>query len=186
MQFATRTISDQLQALRTLENLIVRGGEHPRVVAAARKIVLDCPSRDDECELQAIYDAVKSGTPLVRALARGFPYRADPKTLDFFASADRLLAMCDAGACGGDCDEHTVLCGALAHALGFTVGARAFGRTHDEYVHVYAVALLPKKAESARQRDIHIVGMDTTVPRAFLGWQPPRGAYRTAWPKEVL
>lgn len=180
MKFTTRAIKNQLEALNVLADLICRGGEHPTVRAAALKIVGDCGSRDDQCELQAIFEAVKNGTPLVRALARGFPYRADPKTIDFFSSADRSLAMCAHGACGGDCDDHTVLNAALAHSLGFTTGARAYGKSNGEYTHVYAVALVPKAAQFAGS-NAQIVGMDTTVGRSYLGWQPPPGHYKTAW-----
>lgn len=180
MHFSTQTIGDQVQALQALAGLIRKGSEHPRVRAAALKIVSDCESRDDLCELQAIYDAVKNGTPLVKALSRGFPYRADPKTIDFFSSASRSLSMCEHGACGGDCDDHTVLNASLAGALGFTVGARGYGKRRDQLVHVYAVALVPKRADRAGP-NAKILAMDTTVPRSSLGWQPPPGVYPTAW-----
>jgi hypothetical protein len=180
VKFSTHASANQLQALNALAGLIRKGGEHPRVRAAALRIVSECPSRDDECELQAIFDAVKSGTPLVRGLRRGLPYRADPKSIDFFASADRMLSMCEHDACGEDCDGHCVLNGALAHSLGFTVGARAYGKSPGEYVHVYAVALVPKRAQFAGA-NAKIVGMDTTVPRSYLGWQPPPGHYKTSW-----
>lgn len=99
----TRSIPNQDAALRELAKLVQQGMEDPRVRATALKIVSKCPARDDLCELQAIYDAVKHGTPEVRALSGGFPYRADPKTLDWFQSAGRSLKMCEHGACGGDC-----------------------------------------------------------------------------------
>lgn len=180
MQFSTRAIANQDQALLALRDLIYKGSEHPRVRAAALKIVSECESRDDECELEAIFNAVKHGTPLVRALRAGFPYRADPKTVDFFSSAARSLSMCDHGACGGDCDDHTVLNASLAGSLGFTVGARGYGKSRDQLVHVYAVALVPKRAERAGP-NAKILAMDTTVPRSSLGWQPPPGVYPTAW-----
>jgi hypothetical protein len=189
---------NQDAALRTLADLIRSGQENPRVVALARKIANDCESRDDLCELQAIYDAVRDGNPLVQELAQGLKYRSDPKSIDFFTSAPRLLSMCGAGACGADCDEHTVLVGSLAGALGFQVGARAYGREKEQsapYVHVYAVALIPKNSIPKGYDAIGLaglgytgpdlpvgkeVGLDTTMQKS-LGWQPHPGHYRTAW-----
>lgn len=184
LRFSTASIGqDQDKALRALAQLIEKGQEHPRVRAVALKVVRDCEGRDDLCELRALYAAVKNGDPLVQELAKGFPYRADPKSIDFFVAPDRSLAMCGAGACGGDCDEHTTLMGALAGSLGFTVGARAYGAGRSgAYTHVYAVALVPKKAD--RESQGRIVGLDTTVPQAKVGWQPPPGHYRTAWVTE--
>lgn len=84
------------------------------------------------------------------------------------------------GAPGGDCDEHVTVLGALAGSLGFTVGARAYARHASEpFEHVYAVALLPKKEEDPEVGQI--VGLDTTVDSAYVGWQPSPGRYRTAW-----
>ena len=194
MRVKTFAIGDnQDAALVKLAELIRQGQENPRVVALARKIANDCPSRDDVCELQSIYDAVKHGDPMTVELAKGLKYRSDPKSIDFFSSAPRLLSMCEHGACGADCDEHTVLVGSLAGALGFTVGARAYGKETEQnapYVHVYAVALVPKTAvpkalngraalgSASTGREF---GLDTTVEKADLGWQPPPGHYRTAW-----
>lgn len=122
------------------------------------------------CELEALFDWTKEN----------FPYRADPKSIDFFVAPERSLLMVEKGAPGGDCDEHVTVLGALAGSLGFTVGARAYGaRQNGDFSHVYAVALVPKKAE--RPEDGRIVGLDTTVPSARVGWQPPPGRYRTAW-----
>lgn len=183
MKFHTQTVAQgdrgQDESLRAIARLIRSGIEDPRVRATALKIVRDCEARDDECELRAIYEAVKNGEPAVKALERGFPYRADPKNLDWFQGARRSLSMCEAGACGGDCDDHTILNASLAGALGFTVGARGYGKSRSGPLsHVYAIAVVPKKA-SGLSGNGRIVGMDTTVPSASFGWQPPPGRYRT-------
>lgn len=184
IRFSVASIgSNQDKALEALARLIEKGQEHPFVRATALKIVRSCGSRDDECELEAIYEAVKYGDASVKALSQGFPYRADPKSIDFFTAPDRSLRMCEKGACGGDCDEHTTLIAALAGSLGFTVGARAYSpNDRDPYIHVYAVALLPKKEEDPNVG--RVVGLDTTVEKAYVGWQPPPGRYRTAWVTE--
>lgn len=178
MKFTTQTVSTQEGSLRVLAKLIKEGQESPLVRATALKIVNGCDSRDDECELQAIFDAVKNGNSDVEALANAFRYVADPNTLDFFSGAERTLKMCAKGACGGDCDDHTVLVGSLAGSLGFKIGARGYGpKKNGPLIHVYAVALVPKRIKGSAK----VVGMDTTVPESDLGWQPPPGNYKTAW-----
>lgn len=194
MNFRKRSVENQSASLQALAELVQGGIEHPYVRATALKIVRDCSSRDDECELNALFNAVRDGDEAVEALKKGFPYRADPKTIDWFSSADRILKMCEHGACGGDCDEHAVLLASLAGTLGFTTGLRAFGPDpkKDRFTHVYAVALTPKKAVvppgadglgygdySSLKRTV--VGLDTTVDRAYPGWQPEGGRYKTAW-----
>jgi hypothetical protein len=64
---------------------------------------------------------------------------------------------------------------ALAAAVGFRTGLRAYGPKNGKgYSHVYAVAFVPKRAPE------RTVGLDTTVPYAKVGWQPPKGRVMTA------
>jgi hypothetical protein len=165
-------------SLRVLAKMIQAGQESPLVRATAIKITRECGSRDDECELHALFDAVKHGDPEIPALADGFRYIADPNTIDFFTGAERTLKMCEQRACAGDCDDHTVLIGSLAGSLGFKIGVRGYGPSKSgPLIHVYAVALLPKRIKGSAK----VMGMDTTVPESNLGWQPPPGNYKTAW-----
>lgn len=178
LQFGIQNVATQEAALRILRDLIRKGSEHPYVRATALKIVRDCEGRDDECELNAIFEAVKNGDPAIKALEQGFPYRADPNSVDFFSGAARSLKMCEAGACGEDCDGHAVLVGSLAGSLGFISGARGYGTSKNgPLTHVYAVALLPKR----KAKKMTVMGMDTTVAESYLGWQPPPGRYVTSW-----
>jgi hypothetical protein len=178
VNFSIKTVTTQEDSLRVLASMIKKGQESPLVRAAALKIVAACDSRDDMCELQAIFDAVKHGTSDLEALASGFKYVADPNTIDFFSGAERTLKMCATGSCGGDCDDHTVLVGSLAGSLGFKMGARGYGpQKNGPLVHVYAVVLTPKRIRNKAK----VIGMDTTVPESELGWQPPPGNYKTAW-----
>lgn len=174
--FSLHNVGDQKQALVELANLTQRSILTPEVLRVARQVTNDCPSREDECELQAIYDAVKKGHPRVKALRKGLRYVSDPVLADWFTGPRRMLEMCSDGACGADCDEHAALVAALAAAVGFEVGLRAWGPTsRKDYVHVYAVAGLPKKSPQK------FVGMDTTVEQADVGWEPPRGRVLTAY-----
>lgn len=149
----------------------------PLVRYTAQKIVRDCGSREDACELQAIYEAVKNGDASVQPLKTGYKYVADSRYADYFTSPVDTLKQCARGACGGDCDDHTALICALAGSLGWRTGLRAWGRRGDGvFSHVYAVALFPKRPPWRSW-----VAMDTTVPEFGVGDEPPRGDVITAW-----
>jgi hypothetical protein len=170
--------------LQRLAELIAKGSRDPSIVRAARAITADCDARDDRCELEAIYDAVKNGTDAVPGMQNGLRYVADPKTTDYYIGAARILQECKAGACAGDCDEATILVASLASAIGFKAGARAYGPNPrvNEFVHVYPVAALPKKAPWPKGYAGH--GLDITVPEAYVGWEPPKGRVLTYWVTE--
>lgn len=181
MSFRLEDVKGQGSALRTITELIAKGTKDPAVVRAARAITAHLPSRDDTAELDAIYDAVKHGTDAVPALKRGLRYVSDPRTVDWYQGAGATLRECAAGACAADCDEHTILVGALAGALGFKVGARAWGPPKArEFTHVYAVVAFPKKGPWT-DTDSSVRALDTTVDEAYVGWQPPRGRVLTYW-----
>ena len=76
-----------------------------------------------------------------------------------------------------NCDDHTALIVALTGSIGFRCGLRAWGKARSKgFVHVYPVVLFPKLPPYERT-----VGLDTTVPEASVGWEPPRGNVLTAW-----
>jgi len=164
----------QKAALRKLASLAQNGMLHPVVRETAFLIIGECDARDDECELEAIFNAVKHGDPRVAALKKGFKYIADPRSTDYFTAPHRALQACLRGACGGDCDDHTALICALAGAIGFKVGLRAWGEYGEDFSHVYAVALLSKRNPTK------VVGLDTTVAESYVGWEPPKGRVMTA------
>lgn len=176
--FARATISDvptQEAALRALAELVERAELDPTVMRAAKQITKNCDARDDMAELQAIYEAVKHGSPLVPGLSNGIRYLSDARGADQFISPVRMLQECRQGACAGDCDDHAAMVCALCAAIGFRVGLRAYGPKNAKgYSHVYAVAYTPKRYWTKTQ------GMDTTVPYARVGWQPPKGRVMTA------
>lgn len=117
----------------------------------------------DRDELQAVFNFVHAN----------FPYVRDPKSVDQFKAAYVSLALCEEGACGGDCDDHAILVASLLGQLGFSVGAQAWGERESEGLkHVYAIAGWPKLAP------VMYVPLDTTVDRR-MGWRPPPGFYKT-------
>lgn len=175
-----REVGSQEEALEELASLIRSGSVDPRIVQAARAITRDCSSRDDLCELEAIYEAVKEGTSRVSWLKRGMRYVADPHSFDTFSTVNALITDCAAGSCAGDCDDSSILVGSLAAAVGFKVGVRAWGPGRaGDFQHVYAVALVPKNGPWGKNYYGH--GLDTTVPRFSVGDEPPGGHIVTAW-----
>lgn len=168
---------DQIESLKVLGELTQRSSISPLIRNTAMKIVRDCGSRDDYCELEAIYNAVKYGDKDVPPLKNGFKYVADPRYADYFTSPEDTLNACMKGACGGDCDDHVALVCALTASLGWKSGLRAWGRLNDSgYSHVYPVVLFPKRPTWNK-----VVALDTTVPEFGAGDEPPKGNVLTAW-----
>lgn len=173
----TFSVGTQKEALRQLAELAQRATAHPLIRNTALKIIRNCPSRDDWCELEALFKAVKHGDSGVKPLRKGVKYVADPRWSDYFVDPVDQLQSCMKDACGFDCDDHTSLMAALAGSIGWRMGLRAWGPLgSNELVHVYAVAAFPKRPPFERA-----VGLDTTVPESYVGWEPPKGNILTAW-----
>jgi len=184
--FSIADVRDQRSALQKILKLIERGSIDPDVRRVAIRIVSDCEGKDDLCEAEAIFEAVKHGTDAVPFLRNGFKYVADPRAADFYTGARRILDELSRGSYAGDCDDHTILVGSLCAALGFKVGARAWGpdRNQDVYTHVYCVIAVPKKGPWPKGYTGH--GMDTTVKQSHVGWEPPRRRALTMWLEEEM
>lgn len=173
MPFKIVDAATQADSLVLLAEQARSGLTDPRVVKVARQITAKVPARDFMGELRAIYHAVKVGDPRVKPLQFGLRYVADPVVADYFSAPGALLDECEDGACSGDCDEAAALTSALAGAIGFRTGVRAYGRSADqdaEYDHVYAIVAGPDKNAPEKW-----IGMDTTVEEAEVGWEPPPG-----------
>ena len=175
------TVESQAAALEIIASLIRKGCVNKEILKAAKKLTRDCPARDDLCELQAIYNAVKYGDSRVSWLRDGVRYVADPHSFDTFHGVDSIIEFCAEGACAFDCDDQAaILIGSLCAAIGFKVGARAWGKGNEgDYRHVYAVALVPK--EGPWPRGYYGTGLDTTVPRFDVGDEPQGGHILTSW-----
>lgn len=79
-----------------------------------------------------------------------------------------------------NCDDMSALIAALAGVVGFTTALRAWGPAHgNDFEHVYALAGLPKNNPT------QWYAMDTTVQRAYVGWEPPPGRVLTAYVARV-
>ena len=161
---------DRIELIR---QQIFESVKDPIVLWVARKVTADC-GRDDNCELNAIYHAVKDGpiplpgpdgqtieTPALRFLQ-------DPRFTDAYPSAGKILRWHAQGAIGEDCDGHTILVCSLLDALGWLVGAVIASKDGVEFVHVFPVVGWPKDEPT------EWVPMDTTVEEASVGWWPPK------------
>lgn len=155
-------------------------------VARQIKMASRCDDRDDICELKAVYDTVKNGDERIPGMERGLRYISDPQTIDYFIRPKKMLSFCAEGACAEDCDSHAALVASILIAMGFRAGLRAYGpKKTGAFSHVYAVAMLPKisvnDVSGVKSKTVDVIGMDTTVPSASVGWQPPPGRVMTAW-----
>lgn len=172
-----RDFKTQSDSLKVLGDLAQRGSIDPYIRYTALKIVRNAQGRDDQAELEALFNAIKHGDPEVKPLRNGLKYVADPRFSDYFTAPKDLLQMAENGANGGDCDDHTALMCALGASLGFKMGLRAWGRKGDDsFSHVYAVAAYPKRPPFTS-----VLGLDTTVDESEVGWEPPEGEVLTAW-----
>jgi hypothetical protein len=167
-------VADQKTALRKLAELAEKSTVDPLVRNAALALTGDCDARDDECEINAIFNAVKTGDERVKGLEKGLRYMSDPRWADHFTSPPRLLKQLAAGYNGEDCDGSCALIMALLGALGFIVAARAWGKKKKEYTHVYPLVAYPKLDPT------EWVALDTTVEESFPGWEPEGGFTLTA------
>lgn len=180
--FRLENASDQRDALKKIVRLIEKGSVNAEILKAAKILTRECSARDDLCELEAIFYAVKDGDSRVPWLRRGVRYVADPHSYDTFHGVASIIELCSSGACAFDCDDSTILIGALASAVGFKVGARAWGKGSDQsgdYQHVYPVACVPKNGPWPKNYLGH--GLDVTVHQSEVGWEPPGGHIMTAW-----
>lgn len=166
----------QEKALHLLADLAQRATVHPLIRNTTLKVIRNADARDDRAELEAIFQAVKHGDQEVAPLVNGVKYVADPNYADYFESPVDILNNCIKGACGSDCDGQTGLIIAMAGSIGFTTGLRAYGTADGKYSHVYPVVALPKKKPFRA-----VVGLDTTVAKSRVGWEPPEAHVMTAW-----
>lgn len=181
----TLTVDTQRIALVKAAKLAAKGSVDPKVRDAALIITHGCAKNDGEAQIQAIYDAVKEGHPEVRGLERGVKYVRDPILVDFFTSPGRLLQQCedDPRKCAEDCDGHAMLQAALCGAIGLRSGLRAFQpKGKSVFTHVYAVACPDVNTNSDQPK---LFGLDTTIDRAYVGWEPGPGKTMTVLLEQV-
>ena len=174
--YLTRNDDERIQLIR---NLIFESIRDPLVLWVARSIVSQCPSRDEGCEIEAIYNAVKHGPlpipisdeskkKVVKVVqAKGLRFTEDTQLIDNYPSAGLTLEWMAQGANAEDCDGHSILVNSLLMALGYQIGLVIVSKDGKYYVHIFPVVGVPRLYPS------EWIPMDTTVPQANVGWWPP-------------
>lgn len=173
MVFAYKLATD---ALRSPE------GE-PLIRETAIRMVRNCKSRDDMCELQAVFDAIRDGDRGVPGFEHGVKYMTDPEiwsaggkeVMDHYTSPDRLIEQCQRGVCAEDCDGMGAsLLIALLMSLGFKCAACIFKPADSTvYEHIYTLVGYPKLDPDK------IIALDPTVSND-MGWEATGGEHLAA------
>lgn len=156
-----------------IREMVFESLKEPITVWTARAIAAKCPQRDDWCELEAIYKAIKHGPIPSRTKdgktlnLPGFRFVDDVRTRDVYMNFPRQVEWLSTGANGQDCDEFTSAIAALAMAIGFAAGAVIVSRDNIEYTHIFPIVGIPKSEPE------EWIAMDATVKEASVGWLPP-------------
>lgn len=132
---------------------VARGLFDPTTRARAMSTTRSCRSRDDTCELRKLFGAQYRGTK----------YVADIWGVDTYQSPQRTREWG-----GGDCDDHVSKILSEAASIGFRPGARVIATDGRNMSHIMAIVGVPKEEPT------RAVVLDTTVPGATVGWQPPK------------
>ncbi len=126
----------------------------PQYRARAIRKTRRCASRDDMCELQALFADQK----------RRIKYMADVRGIDTYQNPIRTEEWE-----AGDCDDHLAKMIAEATSIGFAAGARIMSPDSEpEATHTYGIVGVPKEEPT------RIVTFDTTVDGFRLGDEPPK------------
>lgn len=143
------------ERVASIQDLVWKGVQDPRMRKLALQITKHCPERDGLCESQAVYDYIKKNVRYTGDVAPVKMGRGGPiEGIDLFQSARRTLEFQ-----GGDCDDHSVLASTLLALNGITPRLRVTATSRNgEDEHIYALAGLPKTAPSKW------VAIDTTLP----------------------
>jgi hypothetical protein len=144
------------ERVASIQDLIWKGVQDPRMRKLALQITKHCPERDGQCEAKAVYDYVKANVRYTGDVAPVKMGRNGPvEGVDLFQSGRRTLEFQ-----GGDCDDHSTLGATLLAHNGITPLLRVTASTRNgEDEHIYVGAMLPKNASNPK-----FVALDTTLP----------------------
>ena len=180
MRFQNVAPNDQRASLKVLAGLVneaitsAQPGVSTEVRRAALRIRNHVPNKDYQGELEAIYNAIHSGTTAVPGLEHGLHYVRDPILFDHFTAPHAILQELAQGINGEDCDGHAGLVSALAGSVGFESGVRMVKPAGEStFVHVYSIVRDPNDPNGT------IIPIDTTEDGG-VGWEVP-GQYVDEW-----
>lgn len=135
--------------LAIMVKLAHQGSSDPGVIARAEQITQSCPAQNIRCEINAVFNWVKSNIRYVR----------DPRRTEKINTAERTLRV----GCG-DCDEMAVLTSSLLEAVGNKTRFSALAFADGIYEHVVT---------QVRVGANQWLTLDPTVRIATVGWMPP-------------
>ena len=152
------------QTLIRMTQLAAKAGRDWSFIKSMSRLVSTLPGRATKQEMERLLDFVKHQ---VR-------YQKDPLTapegyVELVQSPQQTLLRK-----AGDCDDQSTLIAAAALALGHRprfVVLKADSARPDEFTHVYAEVFFNNRWW----------GMDSVVPRSFVGWEPPARFGRGYW-----
>lgn len=163
------------ERLTLIRNQVFAGLTDPLVIKTARLNVAHCDSRDEKCEINSIYYAVKDGPikiPTDEGIIKvpGLRFVDDVIDRDSYPTAGRLLEWMIDGANGEDCDGFTILIATLLGAIGYQTGAVIVSRdpAKKDFTHIFPVVAIPKSNPS------DWLPLDATMKFMKPGWLPPR------------
>lgn len=142
------------------------GAQHPGIRAFALQAIANTPDRDDLAQATAIFQAVK----------KQIKFRGEyEETVQTPWLTLQLRA--------GDCDDHTTLLVALLKSVGIPARIQTVALHKDQqFEHVFAMAGIRGRTGQIEQW----IPLDTTVPFAKPGWQPPYATRRKVWRGRTL
>lgn len=129
-----------------------------------RKVVWCVPEKDYEAEITALYRAMQDpGSPLA------LRYTRDHNKVDQYHAANKLASLHGPALSGGDCDDGTILLGAMLHSVGYPVRMRVIQDVNSpSWSHIYLLCGTPPM--NARKW----IPLDWSVkPNKPPGWEAP-------------
>lgn len=155
----------------------------PLVRETAIRMVRNCKGRDDMCEIQAVFTAIRDGDRGVPGFEKGMKYMTDPEmwsadgqdVIDHYTTPDRMIEECMRGVCAEDCDGMSAsLPIALLMSLGWKCAAAIFKPNGAKYFeHIYTLVGYPKLDPEK------VIAFDTTVSHD-MGWEATGGEHLSA------
>jgi len=156
---------DVLRTCRRVAELIRTDATKPWVVEAARKAVADivlAGNTDDSYERQRYACALGVWSWVKKNIAYVHDPHDQHRFTEFLCDSENLLRMR-----AGDCDEHTVLAGAMLASLGFAPVEPIIGGVGDVPLHICPIVSIPGYSSNFIVNGRPMVFVDTTINRPF-------------------
>ena len=145
-----------------INKLIKQYRKDYHTINLANRIVSSCRNKNYVCEINHIFDFVKSR----------IRYTRDPYRVELLRSPREVLR-----AGHGDCDCHTILLQSLLQAVGFPTRSMVIAgniKRPKRFSHIYAEVFVDDKWTP----------LDTTVERSYPGWRPRSYGITKIYPVE--